>query len=64
MSPKYSLNKEDGKKIGSAFIFSLLSAAVAFLIGIVQEIDFAQYAFIVPVINVFLYSIKRWAEER
>ena len=64
MSPKYTLNKEDISKIASAFLFSVLSAMVAVAIMLVQEIDFAQYAFLVPLINVTLYSAKKYLEGR
>ena len=61
-SPKYSLNKEDLIKITTAFGFSLASATVAFLILTVEQIDFAQYTFLVPIINIALYSAKRYLE--
>lgn len=62
MSPKYSLNKEDAIKIAQAFGFSLASAAVAFLIMVVEQVDFAEYAFLVPVINAGLYGLKKFLE--
>ena len=64
MSPKYTLNKEDLQKIGSALLFSVLSAGVAFLIALVPEIDFGQAAPFIPLINVILYSAKKYLEGR
>lgn len=63
-SPKYKLTSEDAKKIGQAFAFSLASASIAFFIMVVEQIDFAEYAFIVPIINAVLYGAKRFVEER
>jgi len=62
MSPKYKLDKQDGTKILHVFLYSSLSAVLAIVITLTQEIDFAQYAFLVPVINVMLYSAKKWSE--
>lgn len=62
MSPKYSLNKEDFVKIAQAFLFSMGSAAVTFFIMIVEQIDFAEYAFLVPIINAVLYGAKRFLQ--
>jgi len=62
MSPKFKLDKADGTKIFSVFLYSSLSAVLAIVITLTQEIDFAQYAFLVPVINVMLYSAKKWSE--
>lgn len=64
MSNKYTLNKEDLIKIAQAFGFSLASAAIAFLIMVVEQIDFAEYAFLVPIINSLLYGAKKFLEGR
>lgn len=64
MSPKYSLNKEDLFKIASALLFSVLSAMAVTAIALIQEIDFGAYAFLVPLINVILYSAKKYLEGR
>lgn len=62
MSPKYTLSKADGIKIAQAFGFAMASATVAFAIAIVQEIDFGQYVFVVPIINAALYGAKKYLE--
>ena len=64
MSPKYTLNKADFSKISSAFFLSALSALVAITIGLVADIDFGQYTFVIPIINVILYSAKKYLEGR
>jgi len=61
-SPKYKLNKADLVKIGMAFLYSLASVTVAFAIATVEQVDFAGYAFLVPVINAVLYSAKKALE--
>jgi len=61
MSPKYSLNKEDGFKILEVIAWTALSSIVAVSISIVAALDVpAQYAFLVPVVNVFLYTVQRF----
>lgn len=62
MSKKYTLNKEDLIKIAQAFGFAMASAVVTFAIMVVEQVDFAEYAFLVPVINVLLYSAKKFLE--
>lgn len=62
MSPKYTLNKEDGIKILSAFAYSMAAAVLTFSVTIVQEIDFGEYTFLVPVINTVLYTLIKWVE--
>jgi hypothetical protein len=61
MSPKYTLNELDWKKILQTLAFSGLSAIFAALIIIVQDIQFPpEYAFLVPLINTILYAAKRF----
>ena len=62
MSKKYTLNQVDLIKILQAFLYSLASSAVLFLIMVVEQIDFAEYAFVVPIINAILYGAKRWLQ--
>lgn len=64
MSSKYKINKADLKKIGTAFMFSMASAIVAFAIALMQEVDFGQLAPMIPIINVMLYSATKWLEGR
>lgn len=62
MSKKYTLNKADLIKIAQALGFAMASALVAFLITIMEQIDFGEYVFLVPIINVLLYSAKKFLE--
>lgn len=63
MSPKYTLNELDYKKIAQTLAFSGLSAIFAALIIIVGDTEFPpEYAFLVPVINTILYTAKRFFE--
>lgn len=63
MSPKYTLNELDYKKILQTLAFSGLSAVFAALIIVVGDTQFPpEYAFIVPVINTLLYAAKRYFE--
>lgn len=64
MSPKYSLNEADLKKIATTILFSVGSAVVATLIVVVGEMDFGAYAFLIPIINAILYSAKKFFEGR
>jgi len=61
MSPKYTLNELDWKKISQTLAYSGLSAILAALIVIVEGIEFPpEYLFIVPVINSVLYALQRF----
>lgn len=63
MSPKYTLNELDYKKILQTLAFSGLSAIFASLIIIVANTEFPpEWAFLVPVINTILYALKRFFE--
>jgi hypothetical protein len=63
MSPKYSLNELDYKKILQTLAFSGISAMLAALIIVIGETEFPpQYAFLVPVINTILYMGKKYFE--
>jgi len=62
MSEKYSLNKEDFKKILMTVVFSGGSAMVSTLIVLVGNMDFGSYAILIPVINIVLYSAKKFLE--
>ena len=64
MSPKYTLNQIDYKKILQTLAFSGLSAIMAALIIIVADTEFSpEYAFLVPIINTILYAAKRFFED-
>ncbi len=63
MSPKYTLNELDYKKILQTLAFSGASAIIAALIMIVADTEFSpEYAIWVPLINTLLYTAKRFFE--
>lgn len=62
MSEKYSFNSEDLKKIATALLFSMSAAVVSTLIVIVGDMDFGNYAFLIPLVNAGLYSAKKFLE--
>lgn len=63
MSPKYSLNELDYKKILQTLAFSGASATIAALIMVIADTQFPpEYAVWVPVINTLLYAAKRFFE--
>ena len=64
MSPKYRLNKEDGLEIGKVLLWSGRSAISATAILVVEQVDFAEYTFVVPLINVLLYTAKRFVDSK
>lgn len=63
-SEKYSLNKEDLKKIWTTILFSVGATVVSTLIVIIGNFDFGSYAFLIPLVNTGLYSAKKWLEGR
>lgn len=67
-SPRYSLNKHDGNKIGRAALYSCLSALVGFTIALIPQLDVppqyaATMAALVPVINITLVTVKKWLDD-
>ncbi|MEI7758463.1 MAG: hypothetical protein WCI80_05430 [Bacteroidota bacterium] len=55
MSPKYTLNKEDGLKILRGTVYAVGGALVTYLLSILPNIDFGQYTLvIVPIVSVLL----------
>jgi hypothetical protein len=63
MSPKYSLNELDYKKILQTMIFAGASAIIGALILVVADTQFPpEYAVLVPLINTLLYGAKRFFE--
>jgi len=63
MSPKFTLNELDYKKILQAILFAGASAMIGALILVVADTQFPpEYAFLVPLINGLLYGAKRFFE--
>ena len=63
-STKYTLNKEDSKKILEVIGWTTASAVIAVLIEVVAQVDFGSYIWIVPLINTLLYTVKKFVEEK
>ncbi len=58
-STRFTLNVEDAKAIGKVVLWTAASGAVAALITMVGEMEVKEgYVFLVPVVNVLLYSLK------
>lgn len=64
MKERYTLQTEDAIKILKAFGWAMASAALAFSIMVVEQVDFAEWAFLVPVINTVLYTLAKFVEKR
>ena len=63
MSAKYTLNKEDGKKILKVILYTVASAVIASLLSVLQNLDVPpQYAVILGVVNVLLVAGKKFFE--
>lgn len=62
-STKYSLNQEDGAKIGKVFLWLLASTTISFLLTILPQIDFGNMMYLVPVINVILVSVQKFIKD-
>jgi len=59
-SPKLSLNKEDGKKILKGLGIAVGGTAVAFLLDMLPQIDWGQYAYVViPLASVALNTLLK-----
>lgn len=63
MSPRYSLNKEDGMKILKVVLYTAASAVIASLLSVLQNLDVPpEYAVIVGIVNVLLVAGKKFFE--
>jgi len=60
-SKRFRLNREETQSIFQVLLWSLGSALVVALIGIVQALDVPQeWLFLVPVANTVLYALREW----
>jgi len=58
---RFRLNREETQSIFQVLLWSLGSALVVALIGIVQALDVPQeWLFLVPVANTALYALREW----
>jgi len=64
-SKRFRLNREETQSIFQVLLWSLGSALVVALIGIVQALDVPQeWLFLVPVANTVLYALREWFQEQ
>ncbi|RMD51815.1 hypothetical protein D6827_01385, partial [Candidatus Parcubacteria bacterium] len=64
MSKKYKINKNDIVSIVKVFAWSFASAFIAGLIAVVNSGQLPpEYLAYVPLINSFLYGVKKWLED-
>jgi hypothetical protein len=62
-SPRYSLNKEDLKKIAMAIVYSGLAASIATLAAILEQTEFPTlYMALVPILNAMIYTLVKFLE--
>ena len=60
-SKRFTLNEEETRGIFKVLLWSLGSALVVALIGVIQTADVPQeWLFLVPVANTVLYALREW----
>lgn len=63
MSEKYTLNREDLKKIAMSMVYSGLAAMLVVLIAALEQAELPSvYMALVPVINAMLYSLVKFLQ--
>lgn len=67
-SPRFELNKKDGSHILKVFLWSILSAAVGFIILLIPQVHVPeQYALIaatiIPLVNTTLVAVKKFIDD-
>ena len=63
MSPKYSLNKEDGKKIVSGALVAISGALLTYTSQVITEIDFGQYTpIVVAIFSVLSNTLRKYLQ--
>lgn len=61
---KFQFGEYEARKALKAFGWSVASAFVALLISLAANLELpAEYAFMIPVINVVLYSLKEFVTD-
>ncbi len=63
-SQKYQFNQEDAIKIGRVFVWLLASTTISFLLTVLPQIDFGNFMYLVPVINVILVSAQKFVKDQ
>lgn len=62
---RYQLNQDGFKAIGKVVGWSIASAVVASLIIVMEQVEIpVQWTFLVPVINVVLYTVKEFVSDK
>ena len=65
MSARYSLAREDGQKILKALLYSVASAGIVALMGLISTATVPpEFLFLVPLVNAVLVAIKKFVEEK
>ena len=60
-SKKFTLNQEEVREVFQVLLWSLGSALVVALIGVIQAADVPQeWLFLGPVANTVLYALNEW----
>ena len=62
MSKRFTLNTTDLLAILKVLAWSGLSAIITATLLVIEDVDFAQYALFVPVINTLLYTAKAFVD--
>lgn len=63
MSPKYTLNADDLKKIAMSMVYSGLASALIVLIASLEQAELPSvYMAMVPVVNAMLYSLVKFLQ--
>lgn len=65
MSSKYTLNKEDGKKILKGAGIALAGALLTYLAQILPQVDFGQYNLVIaPVLSILINAGLKFFSSR
>lgn len=67
-SPRFELNKKDGKQIWKVFVYSMISGACAFFLVLIPLLDippqYAAYAALaIPMVNTGIVALKKFADD-
>lgn len=67
-SPRFKLNKEDGKHVGKVYLYSLCSAVLTATALIVANLDVPKeyvsaFVLLLPVVNAGIVAGKKWLSE-
>lgn len=61
---RYTLCKEDAKKIGKGAVIAILGALLTYLSEVIVDVDFGQYTPIVMAIwSVLVNIVRKWVKK-